>query len=135
MGTGPNWASLDKGMKANGSTAYAFGEVLLIDTAIQSVKRGTTAATAADVAGVCQETVDATKVATGKVFVNTRFTGISKCIAGANIAKGARLINNTSCQMVTQSTAGGPVLAIALEAVTTGAGTMFDALLTPGATL
>lgn len=134
MGTGPNWAGLDKGMKANGSAAYAFGEVVLIDTAVQSVKRGTTVATAADVAGVCQEAVDAVKVATGKVFVNTRFTGISKCIAGANIAKGARLINNTSCQMVTQATAGGPVLGVALEAAS-GAGQMFDVLLTPGATL
>ena len=134
MGTGPNWAGLDKGMKANGSAAYAFGEVVLIDTAVQSVKRGTTAATAADVAGVCQEAVDAVKVATGKVFVNTRFTGISKCIAGAPVAKGARLINNTSCQMVTQATAGGPVLGVALEAAS-GAGQMFDVLLTPGATL
>lgn len=134
MGTGPNWAGLDKGMLANGTDAYAFGEVLFIDTAVQSVKRATTAATAANVAAVCQEAVDATKVATGKVFVNSRFTGIAKCIAGAAVAKGARLTNDTLCRMVTQVTAGGPVLGVALEAAS-AAGQMFDVLLTPGATL
>ena len=48
-------------------------------------------------------------------------------------AKGARLTTNASSQFVTQATAGGPVVAVALEAGTAGGYAEIE--LTPGATL
>ena len=135
MGTGPNFV-IDKGMQANGTTAYAVGEAVLIDTAVQSVKRGTTAATAADVVGVCYEAIDAAKLTAnpGKVYLRIRFLGIARVLVGTGgFSKGARLTNNTSAAFVTQATAGGPVAGVALEAGV--AGGYAEVLLTPGATL
>ena len=134
MGTGPNWAGLDKGMATADSVAYNFGEAVGIAAPSQSVKHLNAAATAADVVGVVQETVDLAKVQTNKAKVNVRFSGITKGIAGAAIAKGARLNINAANQFVTQGTANGVVVGIAMEACS-GAGLLFDILLTPGATL
>ena len=133
MGVGPNFV-LDKGFLAQGSTAYAFGEGVVLGSAEQSVTRATTALTAPGFFGVCQEDVDATRVNTGKVFVNVRILGITRAIAGAAVARNAILVNNTSAQLVTQAGAAGtPVVGIALTAAA-AAGDHIDVLLTPGAT-
>ena len=134
MGTGPNFV-LDKGLVANGSTAYAVGEAVAIDTAVQSMKRATVVATAADVIMICMEACDASKLAgnTGKVVLRARMLGIAKVKLGANALKGARMTNNTSAAFVTQATAGGPVAGVLLEAGSSG--DLVEMLLTPGATL
>jgi len=131
MGVGPNYV-LDKGHLAQGVTAYTFGEFVVPGTVEQSVTRATTAG--ALFAWVCQEDVDATRIATGKVMVGCRMLGISRVVAGAAIAKNALLTNDTSARAVTQAGAAGtPVLGIALTAAT-NAGDYIDVLLTPGAT-
>jgi hypothetical protein len=133
MGVGPNYV-LDKGHLAQGATAYAFGELVVPGTVEQSVTRATTAG--AMFAYVCQEDVDATRIATGKVFVDCRMLGIARVIAGAAVAKSAKLTNDTSARAVTQAGAvgsGAPVLGIALTAAA-NAGDQIDVLLTPGAT-
>lgn len=132
MGIGPNYG-LDKGLLAEGSTAYTFGEVVVLGSAEQSCARATTALTAVGFAGIVQEDLDATRLATGKAVVGVRFSGISRAIAGAAVAKGALLVNNTSARVVTQAGAAGtPVIGIALTACS-NAGEMIDVLLTPGA--
>lgn len=85
-------------------------------------------------AGICQEDLDVTRLATGKAIIGVRVIGISRAIAGAAIAKDALLVNDTSARVVTQGGAAGtPVLGIALTAAT-NAGDHIDVLLTPGAT-
>jgi hypothetical protein len=133
MGVGPNYG-LDKGFLAQGSTAYQFGEVVRPGTVEQSVIRGTVAMTAAGFAGICQEDLDATRLATGKAIIGVRVLGISRAIAGAAILKDALLVNDTSARVVTQGGAAGtPVLGIALTAAA-NPGDHIDVLLTPGAT-
>lgn len=120
---------LDKGYTAEGTTAYAFGEVVKYGVGAQSMVRSTVAADQLNM-GICQETCDATKLVaanTGKVVLNVRRIGIAKAIAGGTIAKGDRLTNDTSCRVVKQVTAGGPFFAIAEEA-TTVVGTLIDVL-------
>jgi hypothetical protein len=137
MGTGPNYV-LDKGMLAQGATAYTFGEILVAGTVTQSVARATVVAGNNVFLGVCQESVDAVKVTTGKVFVDTRILGISRVIAGGTITVGARVTNDASARAVavTRAIAGAQpvhVLGIALTATTT-VGEHVDVLLTPGLT-
>ena len=134
MGTGPNFV-LDKGFTANGTTAYAVGEAVAIDTAVQSMKRATVVATAADVIMVCMEACDASKLTgnAGKVALRARMLGIARVKLGANVTKGARMTNNTSAAFVVQATAGGPVAGVLLESGSTG--DLVEMLLTPGATL
>jgi hypothetical protein len=139
MGTGPNYG-LDKGFLAQGgAVAYTFGELVLPGTAVQSMVRATAAPTGTTFwLGVCQETVDATKVGTGKVFADVRINGISRVIAGGTITVGARLTNDTSARAVavTRAAAGAqpvPVFGVALTG-TTNVGEHVDVLLTPGAT-
>lgn len=135
MATGPNWAGLDKGLLAQGTAAYAVGQVVKLGTVPQSCAATTAALTASEFGGVCMEDIDANKVATGKAIINVRLAGIAPVRVGAaNIPKGARLTSNASGQVVVQATAGGPVLGILLE--TGGAvGTLSEMYLTPGATL
>ena len=134
MGTGPNFV-LDKGFTANGTTAYAVGEAVAIDTAVQSMKRATVVATAADVIMVCMEACDASKLTgnAGKVALHARMLGIARVKLGANATKGARMTNNVSAAFVVQATAGGPVAGVLLESGSTG--DLVEMLLTPGATL
>lgn len=135
MGTGPNYAGLDKGFRATDpGVAYVAGEVVKIDTAPQSCRHIGAAMADIDVAGVCLETVDASKVIAGKTTIGVRLFGLAQCIAGVAITKGARLTTNASNRVVPQATAGGPVLGIAMEAQST-VGSYVDVLLTPGATL
>lgn len=133
MGVGPNYG-LDKGFLAQGATAYAFGEGVVLGTVEQSVTRATTALTVPGFFGVVQEDLDTTRLATGKAIVGVRITGITRAIAGAAVAKGAILVNDTSARVVTQAGAAGtPVIGIALTAAA-AAGDHIDVLLTPGAT-
>lgn len=134
MGAGPNFV-LDKGFIANGTTEYKVGEAVAQDTAAQSIKRIGAAAAGTDVVMVCMEAVDAAKLAAnaGKVVLRARMLGIARVLAGANYAKGARLTTDATSRFVTQTGAGDPVVAIALEANTTG--NLGEVLLTPGATL
>jgi hypothetical protein len=131
MGAGPNYV-LDKGFLAQGATAYAFGEGVVFGSVEQSVVRATTALTAPGFFGVVQEDLDATRLATGKAVVGVRILGITRAIAGAAVAKGALLVNDTSARLVTQGGAAGtPSVGIALTAAT-NAGDHIDVLLTPG---
>jgi hypothetical protein len=138
MGAGPNYV-LDKGFLAQGgAVAYTFGEILVPGTAVQSCTRSTAAVSGTTFfLGVCQETVDATKVGTGKVFVDTRLLGISRVIAGGTVTVGARVTSDTSARAVavTRAAAGAqpaPILGVALTG-TTNVGEHIDVLLTPGA--
>jgi hypothetical protein len=133
MGVGPNYV-LNKGMLAQGTSAYTFGELVIDGSVEQSVARATSAG--ADVSGVVQETVDATRVTTGKVFVNVAYLGMVRVLTGAAVAKRDRLTNDTSARAVPSArTAAGSqpkqVFGIALTAAT-GANQYIDVLLTPG---
>lgn len=66
--------------------------------------------------GIRQESVDAAKVATGKVVVSVRVLGISKAVAGAAFSAGAYLaVAVTSGKLITATT-GNRVIAMALTA-------------------
>jgi hypothetical protein len=133
MGVGPNYI-LDKGFVAQGSTAYAFGELVVISA------RATSAGSL--VLGVCQEALDATRLTRAggtKAVIDIRLLGISRVIVGAAVAVGARLTNDASARAVTRTKAiaGAQPLetfGIALTAAS-AAGQQVDVLLTPGATL
>jgi hypothetical protein len=137
MGVGPNYV-LDKGFLAEGgSVAYTFGEIVVMGTATQACARATSTGATNNFLGVCQESVDATKVNTGKVFVDVRILGIARVIAGASITKGQKVTNDTSARAtpITRAAAGAQpqnVLGIALTTTTT-VGEHIDVLLTPGA--
>jgi len=132
---GPNYG-LDKGFTVTGSAAYAFGECVVQGSTNTSCARATTAGSL--VLGVCQENLlDTTKVTTGKPVVAVRILGITRCIAGGAIARGAKLQNDVNARAVALAqTAGGtapkPVFGIALSPASAN-GDMIDVLLTPGA--
>ena len=137
MATGPNYI-LDKGFLAEGgSVAYTEGMLVVMGTAEQSVAKATSASTLLPL-GVCQEAVDAVKVATGKVFVGVRILGIARVKSGAAVAKGDRITNDTSARGVPvtraiTTAAPQPCFGIAFNAVD-AADKYFDMLLTPGGT-
>lgn len=136
MATGPNYV-LAKGFLAEGSAAYAQGELVVPGTADQAVGRATSASTVTPL-GVCIEDVDAAKVTTGKVFVGVQILGIVRVKCGGAVAKFDRITNDTSARGVVRArTAAGaqplPVFGIALTE-TSNANEYFDMLLTPGAT-
>jgi hypothetical protein len=127
---------LDKGFITTGSTAYALGECVVQGSTNTSCARATTANST--ILGVCQENLDVVKVNTGKAAVSIRILGISRCLAGGAIARGARVANDTNARVVTKAqTAGGtaptPVVGIALSPASQ-AGDFIDVLLTPGGT-
>ena len=137
MGAGPNYV-LDKGFLAEGSAAYTFGEILIQGTANQACARATVVAATNNFLGVCQDTIDATKVTTGKAQVDVRLLGIARVIAGGTITKGARVTNDALARATAVTRAGAGVqpahvLGIALTATTT-VGEHIDVLLTPGGT-
>jgi hypothetical protein len=132
---GPNFV-LDKGFRATGSTAYAFGEPVVLTGDGQSIARAGAAAT--NVIGVCQEDLEVAKLNTGKAILDVRVLGISRVIAGAAIARDARVAVDATCRAVTQARAAAgaqpaAVFGIALTAAA-AAGDHIDVLLTPGAT-
>jgi hypothetical protein len=136
---GPNYV-LDKGFLATGgSVAYAFGEILLLQTDGKSVARAAGALATGAMVAICQENVDAVKVATGKVVVDSRVLGISRVLCTtAAIVVGDRIGAAAAASGVAvarTAAAAQPaiVLGIALTAKGTGIG-FVDVLLTPGAT-
>lgn len=131
MGVGPNYV-LDKGFVSTGASAYAFGEAVVLNGDGTKCARATSAG--AQVLGVCQEVLDATRVATGKAVIDIRLLGITRCIAGAAVSVGQKVTNDTSCRAVAGGGAGTPSFGIALTAAT-AAGQMIDVLLTPGNTM
>jgi hypothetical protein len=101
-----NYASSD----VNG--VQAFRGVRL--TAAQTIDRVSASTQLA--VGVVQESVDVAKVATGKVAVDVRVQGISRCTAGAAIAIGAEVMFNAVGKVITAATTGNRVCGVALQA-------------------
>lgn len=134
MGVGPNYV-LDKGFLVQGVTAIVFGELAVDGTVEQSVVRS---GASGDVLGVFQETVDAVRVTTGKVFADVRLLGISRVLTGAAVAKGDRLVADAAARAVAspRSIAGALAPRVFGRALTAaaGAGLYIDVLLTPGST-
>lgn len=88
------------------------------------------------VLGICQEEISAEDATVGRV-ARIRVMGISRGVAGAAIARGARLTVAADGRLVTAAPAAGAnanVVGVALTA-TTAAGEWLDVLLTPGASL
>ena len=131
MGVGPNYG-LGKGLLAQGTAAYLFGQPVAAGTVEQSCKAISVANTR--VIGISQETVDAAKIATGKHILTVWLQGISRVIAGAAIAKEDPLTVDATGRAIKQTTAGGNVFGIAQTACS-NANEHVDVLLTPGATL
>jgi hypothetical protein len=128
MGTGPNFI-LDKGLLATGVAAYQFGQPVTFTAAAQSCAPISVANTYVE--GVVQENIDATRVATGKAFINVRLQGISRALIGAAVGKGDPLTVDATGRFVTQVTAGGKFFAVAEEAGT-AAGQLIEVTLLPG---
>jgi hypothetical protein len=133
MGVGPNYV-LDKGFVATGSTAYAQGE--LVTASGDGTKCARATGAGARVLGVCQESVDATRVTTGKVVLDVRLLGISRVLAGAAVAVGDRVTNDATARAVAVAASLGlkESFGVALTA-STAAGQFIDVLLTPAATV
>jgi hypothetical protein len=128
---------LDKGFTVTGSAAYAFGEAIVQGSTNTSCARASVANSL--VLGVCQENLlDTVKVSTGKPVVDVRILGITRCIAGAAVARGARVTNDANARAVSQARAAAGaqpanVFGIALSPASAN-GDFIDVLLTPGAT-
>jgi hypothetical protein len=129
MGVGPNYV-LNKGHVATGSTAYAFGELVVASGDGTKCARATSAG--AKIRGVCQESVDAAKVTTGKVVLNVAMLGIVRVLAGDAVAVEARVTNDTTARAVAVAATVGAKesFGVALTAATE-AGQFIDVLLTP----
>jgi hypothetical protein len=133
MGVGQDHV-LSKGHLATGSTAYAFGELLVASGDGTKCARATSAG--AKIRGVCMENVDATKVTTGKVVLGVNMIGITRVLSGAAVAVDDRLTNDTTARAVpVASTVGSKEsFGVALTAAT-AAGQYIDVLLTPYASV
>lgn len=136
MGVGPNYV-LSKGFLGEGSAAYTKGELVVMGTAEQACARATSAGSTNAFLGVVVDTVDATKVTTGKAQVTVALMGIARVVCGAAVAKGDKIENDTSARgvAITRAAAGAQPqnsIGIALTA-TSNAGEHFDMLITPGA--
>jgi hypothetical protein len=89
--------------------------------------------------GVVQESVDQTKVATGKVVANVAIQGVAKCVVNATpgtINIGTRVMCGNAGGVIAAATTGSKVLGVVVGATTlTGtiaAGDIVDVQLTPG---
>jgi hypothetical protein len=135
MGVGPNYV-LDKGHVANGSTAYAQGELVVSAGDGTQMVRATSAG--AKVRGVCMEAIDATRLVNsgGKAILDVRLLGIARVLTGAAVAVDDAVTNDATARAVTVATAVGlkQSFGIALTAAS-GAGQFIDVLLTPYATV
>jgi hypothetical protein len=131
MGVGPNYV-LDKGLVSTGAVAYALGELVVPSGDGTKSARATSAG--ALVVFVNMENCDAWRVQTGKAVLGTRILGIARVLAGAAVAVGAKLTNDTTARAVAGGAAGTPSFGIALTAAT-AAGQYIDVLLTPGNTM
>ena len=127
MGTGPNYV-LDKGLLVQGVAAVQFGTFYQGGTVAQSATPHTAINQRA--IGVAQETVDAAKVATGKVFADFRILGIARVRAGAAVALYARVSPDATGRAITAAAGSFPA-GVALSAAA-AAEEHIDVLLTPG---
>jgi len=128
---GPNFV-LDKGFKVNSSATVNQFTCATLDTTDASGGTVTTAGTGTRVLGVYQETLDATKVATGKATVDVRIMGITRGVTGGAITIYTPVFCDASGNFVTAGAAGTKQAGIALTGAS-GSGQVIDVLLTPGA--
>src|SRR5688572_5081815 len=97
MGQGPNYV-LDKGYVVDSAaTNVANGRACVLGSSNQTV---TTAGAAAQVQGIYQETLDTAKVSTGKATIGVRLLGISRCVAGAAVSRGAKVTTDSTGRAV-----------------------------------
>lgn len=130
---------LSKGFLATGgSVAYKRGDIVKFATGstLQPMQVALSSASNDAIAGVCQEDLDAAKVATGKAYVGVAIMGIIECVFGGGtaIAMGDRVMPGTSGtakQAVKAATTGNSVLGVAMS-VPSAQGDYFSVLLTPG---
>lgn len=119
---GPNYV-LDKGFRA----AAAIGQFrAVVQTGDEDCNL---AGAAGDVLGVCQEEISADDATNGRV-ADIRILGITRIIAGAAVARRAKVASDASGRAVT-AVATNPVIGIALTAAS-AADEHIDVLLTPG---
>ena len=129
MGLGPNYV-LDKGLLVQGSAAVVQGTLYQGGTADQSATPHT--AVNQRSIGVAQESVDAAKVATGKVFADFRILGIARVLAGAAIAtRYTRVTANALGRAIAHTPGTTTPVGIALTTAAAD-GDFIDVLLTPG---
>jgi Uncharacterized conserved protein (DUF2190) len=137
---GPNMV-LDKGFKiAAAATNVEFGRFCKWnagttgDTVTTSAAPANPAVAADFIVGVYQETLDATKVATGKATLNVRMLGIARMRSGGAVPIGTPVTSDATGRAV--SALAGTNLrwysGIAMTAAT-GQDQFIDVLLTPGA--
>lgn len=110
---------LDKGWKVlstyNSSAAAGVLAFRVVKTAAGDTIDLQTASNAASL-GVVQESIDQTKVATGKAVAAVRLQGVSKCVAGAAITQGAEVMATAAGKVITAATTGNKVFGRALDA-------------------
>jgi Uncharacterized conserved protein (DUF2190) len=133
---GPNYG-LDKGFISDSAIGTAgnlnhdyFRFVKLVPGTAERVTQATVAEE--QVIGVAQNSVATADI--GKQVVDVRVDGISKVVAAAAVAIGARVTTDTSGRATSTGLAAGDLVAgIALSSAA-AAGDLIDVLLTPGAT-
>lgn len=128
MGTGANYAGLDKAFKLKGATPSKTGMIAKI-TSADAVQTCDIASAATDiVVGVFTDNAPAP--AGKNVYVNVRMSGIARVLVAAPVAKGAKVTTDAAGKGIATTTAGNTVVGIALEASTPNG--YVDVLLTPG---
>jgi hypothetical protein len=143
--SGPNQV-LDKGFYVDpASAAVNFGCAAIFSGVSQgqvgvlgdTVKAST--ATTDFVVGVFQETLDATKVSTGKATVDCRLMGITRAVSDGSgaITVGQAIVVSTGAQFKGASAAVGnqKMVGFAMSPAAATAGAVFDLFLTPGGQL
>jgi hypothetical protein len=140
---GPNFV-LDKGFFVNAAATVTQWRAAIFDTTSlgdagivgDTVKNPTAADTT--ILGVFQDTVDATKVATGKATANVRILGITRAESDGTTVivpgdKIAVVITTGQFKKTAGAAGSGALLAgIAMAPAAAVAGTIFDLLLMPG---
>lgn len=127
---GPNFV-LDKGFKVNSSATVNFGGAATLDTSDTSGGTVKTATASDIVIGVYQETLDSTKVSTGKATIDVRIMGITRGVTGGAVTIYTKVYVDASGNFVTAGAAGTKCAGIALTGAS-GSGQVIDVLLTPG---
>lgn len=127
---GPNFV-LDKGYFPDAATNQFKCQKAVSGATNQ--EHCTEAGAADQVLGVIQETVTAGDVTNGRV-ADVRLIGISRCIASAAIANGARVIAAATGKVVTATASTAKQAQVGIALTTAAAdGDHIDILLTPGA--
>lgn len=127
--SGPNCV-LDKGyLIAAAATGVDFGLAVMFSDTAGKVVQLTTGPTVFTI-GVAQDTIDDSKIATGKAVVNVRIIGITRAVAGAAFAVGAPLAPTSAGKLIT-AVATNRVCGVALTPAAAD-GDHFNMLLLPG---